>query len=86
MNAARLEHAWGQTASLLAMLANCHRDPNKRSQPYLPDEFNPLRAAEEQAKPVRKIKIGDLARIVCDGERPQDVLAEVFARDARPEA
>ncbi|MBS3735534.1 MAG: hypothetical protein KGY99_11550, partial [Phycisphaerae bacterium] len=36
----RSRHDWQQTASVLAMLANCHRDP-KKSKPFQPDDFNP---------------------------------------------
>jgi len=31
---------WAQTAALLAMLANCNRDP-KKTRPYKPSDFDP---------------------------------------------
>jgi len=37
----RLQAAWAQTSSLMALLASIHRDPKKRRRPYTPDEFNP---------------------------------------------
>lgn len=40
MAEARSKHHWGQTSALLAMLANVHRDPNKR-QAFKPADFNP---------------------------------------------
>lgn len=48
MYEARVEHdthlikaSWQQTASLMALTANCHRDP-KKSKAYKPDDFNPF--------------------------------------------
>jgi len=40
MAEARSKHLWGQTSALLAMLANVHRDPDKR-QAFKPADFNP---------------------------------------------
>ena len=36
----RSREAWNHTAAVLALLANCHRDP-KKSKPFQPDDFNP---------------------------------------------
>jgi hypothetical protein len=38
---------WRQTASILAMLANLHRDPKRRSRPYEIDDFDPMRDDRE---------------------------------------
>lgn len=32
---------WGHTSSVLALLANCHRDPKRRRKPFTPSDFNP---------------------------------------------
>jgi hypothetical protein len=32
---------WWHTASLMALFANCHRDPKKRAQPFSAAEFHP---------------------------------------------
>lgn len=32
---------WGRTSSLMALLANCHRDPKRRSRPFQPADFSP---------------------------------------------
>jgi hypothetical protein len=40
MAEARQREAWQRTAAVLALLANCHRDP-KRRRPYTPDDFLP---------------------------------------------
>jgi len=37
----RLGHDWAQTSTLLAMLANCHRDP-KKTRAFSPKDFNPI--------------------------------------------
>ena len=37
---ARSRDAWGHTAAVLAMLANCHRDPRK-CPPFTPADFLP---------------------------------------------
>jgi hypothetical protein len=39
---ARRRDAWQHTSALLAMLANVHRNPKKKPQPFTPAEFNPL--------------------------------------------
>lgn len=78
----KLEAQWAQTSSLLALIANCHRDRKARSTPFEPHEFNPL-AKHQPTGPVRKIKMADLTRIVCGGERPEHVLAEIAARDVQ---
>jgi hypothetical protein len=38
---ARQHETWNHTASLMALIANCHRDSKKRRQPYKPQEFHP---------------------------------------------
>lgn len=47
----RQKHDWGQTASVLALIANCHRDPKKRPRPFAPDEFMP------RSRPRRKAAV-----------------------------
>lgn len=42
MAEAKRRAAWQHTASLMALLANCHRDPKQRSQPYRPSDFDPF--------------------------------------------
>lgn len=36
----RSREAWNHTAAVLAMLANCHRDP-KKSRAFEPEDFHP---------------------------------------------
>lgn len=41
MSEARTRDAWSRTSSLMALLANCHRDP-KKSRAYRPSDFDPF--------------------------------------------
>jgi hypothetical protein len=41
MSAARCAVAWNQTSAVMALIANCHRDPKKKREPYEPGDFNP---------------------------------------------
>jgi hypothetical protein len=81
MNTARLECEWARTSSLMALIANCHRDASKRSSAFEPREFNPMVQTDQQG-PVRKVSMADLSRIVLGNERPEHVLAEIAAREA----
>ena len=38
---ARREYDWSHTSSVMALIANVNRDPDK-CDPFEPDEFNPL--------------------------------------------
>ena len=37
---ARSRQNWSHTAALMALIANCHRDP-KKTRPYKPTDFDP---------------------------------------------
>ena len=41
MAEARQRHDWNQTAAVMALLANIHRDP-KRQRAMTPEEFHPM--------------------------------------------
>ncbi len=41
MAEARARNAWGRTSSLMALLANCNRDP-KKSRAFRPSDFDPF--------------------------------------------
>jgi len=41
---------WGQTSSVLAMLANANRDPKKKPSPFRPEDFNPWAGRERRRK------------------------------------
>jgi hypothetical protein len=62
MALARCRHDWGQTAQLLCLLANAHRDPKQRRRPFNPDDFNPYpRPRQRPPAPRRSIDAGQLA-------------------------
>lgn len=62
---ARRRDGWQHTSALLAMLANVHRNPKKKPQPFTPAEFNPL--ADERKKPVKaKTGVRTLKTIFVD--------------------
>ncbi len=45
-----MRESWNHTSVVLALLANVHRDPRRRSDPFMPAEFHPYerpRAAEQ---------------------------------------
>jgi len=59
---------WGRTSSLMALVANAHRD-SKRHRPYRPKDFDPYRC-EEPEKPTTKLKdLSILKAIFVDKER-----------------
>ena len=41
----RSRERWNHTAAILAMQANCHRDPKKRRRPFAPGDFLPKEEA-----------------------------------------
>jgi hypothetical protein len=45
----RLRHEWSQTASLMALLVNLHRDPRSGRRPAHPDDFNPYALKRPEA-------------------------------------
>jgi hypothetical protein len=50
MAEARSQERWNHTAALLALIANCHRDPHRRKA-YEPADFLPGRTGTETALP-----------------------------------
>ncbi len=49
MAEARQRHDWAMTSSLLALLANCHRDP-KKSRPLKPADFDPFSRGQNSSE------------------------------------
>ncbi|MCY2927782.1 MAG: hypothetical protein NT031_20555 [Planctomycetota bacterium] len=37
----RNRQEWSRTANIMALIANCNRDPKKRPAPYTPGDFGP---------------------------------------------
>ena len=66
MAEARTDYEWAQTASILALTANCHRNP-KKGRAFTPADFHP---AKRKRKDVRVPgKIADLKTIFVDRKR-----------------
>jgi hypothetical protein len=65
MTGARSDYDWAHTAQLLALTANCHRDPKKRPQPFQPRDFHPKHAKKREA--VTMGSWGDLKRAMKGG-------------------
>jgi hypothetical protein len=57
MAEAKSREAWDRTASLMALLANCHRNHRRKPTPFTPDRFHPYR--QRAKRPT--ITLGDLA-------------------------
>ncbi|MBI5940567.1 MAG: hypothetical protein HY859_09090 [Caulobacterales bacterium] len=68
MAEARNQERWNHTAALLALTANCHRDP-KRRQPYVPADFLPKRADQAPAVPITDLSI--LKTVFIDRHLPE---------------
>ena len=41
MHEARRRNEWAHTANLMALIANCHRDPKRRARPFDAVDFLP---------------------------------------------
>lgn len=54
MSEGRGKDAWAHTSSLLALLANAHRDPKKKSTPYSSSDFNP-HESHQKDKPIATV-------------------------------
>ena len=65
MTEARGRFEWGQTASLMALIANVLRDP-KKSKAVKPSDFNPY-----NAKPKTKAPVSILRDIWCKQDSAQ---------------
>ena len=61
---ARRRDEWQHTSAVLAMLANVHRNPKKKPQPFTPADFNPL--AERKPVTIAKTDIRILKRVFVD--------------------
>ena len=67
MAEARQREAWNHTAALLALLANCHRDP-RRSRAFTVTDFHPL---ADPAEPPPRADIRVLKAVFIDGRLPE---------------
>ncbi|MFM2093827.1 MAG: hypothetical protein RIS70_951 [Planctomycetota bacterium] len=66
MGEAKSQQAWAHTSSVLAMLANLHRDP-KKTRTYKPDDFNPH--VRKHSVTIQKVGIGLLKQVFIDSRK-----------------
>jgi hypothetical protein len=64
MAEARCRERWSHTSAVLALLANCHRDPRKKPTPYKPADFNPYQRRRERTTHQASIEV--LKRVFVD--------------------
>jgi len=60
----RQRDQWNHTASLIAQIAEVHRDPKKRSRPYDASEIHPMTMKEQASAPV--VTAGQVAALLDD--------------------
>ena len=68
MAEARSRDNWSHTSAILAITANCHRDP-KKFRPFTPADFDPHASADKKKTRIRTRDLGILKQIFVDKER-----------------
>ena len=68
MAEARSRENWARTSAVLALTANCHRDP-KKSKTFTPADFNPHELAGKRRPLVRTKDLGLLKQVFVDKEK-----------------
>jgi hypothetical protein len=68
MTESRGREAWNHTATVLALLANCHRAP-KHHRPFTPQDFHPLHNKEPATQPCSDLSI--LKDVFVDRRMPE---------------
>jgi len=66
MAEARRKHDWSMTSSMMALIANAHRDPKKHG-PFKPTDFDPT--SRFNAQPI-KTGVGVLRDVFIDKRVP----------------
>jgi len=51
MAQARRSESWAHTARVMALIAEIHRDKNKRRHPYTPADFDPTQPKPQTVQP-----------------------------------
>jgi hypothetical protein len=64
MAQAHRRELWNHTSAVLALVANCHRDP-KKTRPFKPADFHPD-VGKNRAAPVAKADITVLKAVFVD--------------------
>jgi hypothetical protein len=62
---------WDRTAAVLAMLANTVRDPKRKSDPYSPADFHPIRDnAKPAQEPATAAELDGLRKVLESCQKP----------------
>jgi len=61
--------AWDVASSVMALVANCHRDP-RRTRAFRPKDFNPYEARRTGGIPLTPANIGLLKQVFVKGAKP----------------
>ena len=72
MTESRERSEWNRLSHLMALVANCHRDPNKRSSAR-PEQFNPYAGRERFSELTRRRR----------PKAPLSLLKDVWCRDRK---
>jgi len=75
MAESRIRQEWNHTSAVLAMLANCHRDP-KKARTFRPGDFHPLTRESARRGELPKASIMLLKTIFVDQHRRADAAPE----------
>jgi len=68
MAEAKARDEWSRTSALMALIANCHRDP-KKTRAFKPADFDPFSRPRE---PVR-VGVSVLKEVFIDRRMPREV-------------
>lgn len=60
---------WAMLSSLMALTANCHRDPKRRAQPFRAGDFSPYGEAAAKREPDIKAPISVLKMFLPKDKR-----------------
>lgn len=74
---ARRAEQWDHTACLMALIANCNRDPKRQRRPYTPAQFHPFPGRLQKPKPKERAGVGLLRALLVDGRGADDLMAEI---------
>lgn len=68
----RQRSEWAQTSAVLALVANCNRDPRRRPYPFTPDDFDPFAEYRPRGIPFTKETSRLLAQAITGQRLPPE--------------
>jgi hypothetical protein len=66
MAEARCRERWNHTTALMALIANCHRDPKRKPTPYKLADFHPHRNEPSHTPTQVSIQVLKAIFVDCD--------------------